>query len=374
VLPTRTHIQAALDWLLRTEPQANSNWMLRDLQLPKSLAAWTLLGVGAHKEVYRLQPQIGGETAPIIMKRGKGSLKKEGKMFFERQLAWAQNGRPEQIIEILYLEYLRHQPGVPELLGGYIEQRVPHNRTHTEPYLVWLLRDTGGSPIWGKNVPSTIYESLAREKPVELAIAILRCFRSFSDVGGFFMRDLLPKQFVVTETPVNFLLIDAPEPHSGLVASVLGASVPYGYGGQGHPVELCLSDVDCRHTPSFHRCSTYVNGSRVPDPEHFPFCGSSLGAPEAMGHCNKAVTVSKLPKGITSRNEKNRCSPLTAKTHIFDLATKPWLLPFMANQSQIVQDLLPLMKVSLPSRRLSFSDCIRFLQKRVRGKNEHISL
>jgi len=62
--------------------------------------------------------------------------------------------------------------------------------------------------------------------------------------------------------------------------------------------------------------------------------------------------------------------PLSPKTHVYDVATKEWLLPLAAKHSQAVRELLPLMIDEHPSKRLSFSDCISFLREHHR---DHVS-
>ena len=73
-------------------------------------------------------------------------------------------------------------------------------------------------------------------------------------------------------------------------------------------------------------------------------------------------------------NSNTFCHRLTAETHAYDVATKPWLLPLMAQRSEAVRELLPLMAASLPHERLTFSQAIAWLQHRLRTGGHNGSL
>ena len=61
------------------------------------------------------------------------------------------------------------------------------------------------------------------------------------------------------------------------------------------------------------------------------------------------------------------CSPLSHLTHAYDVATKPWLLPAVAQHSQAVHELLPLMSDPIPARRVSLSQAIARLHAHLRN-------
>jgi hypothetical protein len=61
---------------------------------------------------------------------------------------------------------------------------------------------------------SSSYRLVAQTQPYELARAILRCFQSFSELGGYFLTDFAPQQFtLLTDTgkPPKVYLVDAPD-------------------------------------------------------------------------------------------------------------------------------------------------------------------
>ena len=67
---------------------------------------------------------------------------------------------------------------------------------------------------------------------------------------------------------------------------------------------------------------------------------------------------------------ERRCSPLTAKTHVFDAATKAWLLPLAATHSRAVKKLLPRMKERNPEKRLLFTECIDLLRRSINSTDQ----
>ena len=76
--------------------------------------------------------------------------------------------------ELLYLEALRGAPGIPELLGAWVEDRN----------VTYVVRDCGqaiGAGTSGKpSVMAPAYARRAEHYPLELARALIACFRSWA--------------------------------------------------------------------------------------------------------------------------------------------------------------------------------------------------
>lgn len=116
--------------------------------------------------------------------------------------------------EALYLEYLRGQPGVPLLHGGYFVKGTLH-----------LVIERCGQQI-GDDDHSLYraYEALASSNPLGVARAWIRLFRSVSGRGGFFLRDFKPSQFtcgVDAHGAPALWLVDGPRPSAGPLAAAL---------------------------------------------------------------------------------------------------------------------------------------------------------
>merc|ERR1719263_2048175 len=245
-------------------------------------------------------------------------------------------------LELVFLESLRGAPGVPELLGAWREGEH-----------VWYAVADGGRPIGtagqpGKGSKATVLSSefieLARHKPLKLARALLRCFRSWAS-AGFLLDDFKAQQFTL-DGRGDVYLVDGP---SLLRAFPVGEAVyratshhllfqgkldKYGAklkeatsAGDGEgiakyaakvakfreqldalgeeknnlppPPSSCLKNADCPSTKAHHACG--VDG----DCE-----AGARGAPESAGLCRAGACVAVGPW-----------------THVFDTASRPWLLP-----------------------------------------------
>ena len=334
-------------------------WMVRSPSELTSQKTWTLLGTGSKKLVYRAK--LAASARPVIVKKGR-----DPKDMLQR--------------ELFYLQYLRGLSGVPYLLGGWSDSK---GTVH------YVLNSTHGEPA-GYHSPgaentvqsmSPTYKRLARDRPVELALAVLQCFRSFSELGGFFLRDFTPKQFIVhdhgKDKRIGFLLVDEPIAAVGPVADLklrndaTGGNARFwaqvktlGYSNSFERGNECKEDMHCQQaTLAWHCCcklhvnsptdrrwtsdtkASFNNGSNK-------ICAKSVppGAPELSHPCRR------------SRSDTlQRCAPLTEKTHAYDVVTKPWLLPLMAHHPAVAA-LLPLMARMEQSERMSFGQAIEFLK------------
>ena len=200
--------------------------------------------------------------------------------------------------------------------------------------------------------------ALARSRPIPLARAILECFRTFSERGGFMSLDFGARQFAAASTPdgrVLFQLIDGPLPFTGPIANLSEHPETKGIGLSGFPprsVPLCTDDSHCPPSSHSHCCCDRETRRAMRSPEE-----SCVRAPEALGLCE--------PAEHSRPGAPRHCVPLSHLTHAYDVATRPWLLPMAANHSPLVAQLLPLLGAGpLPSARMSISGALAWLDAR----------
>ena len=274
--------------------------------------------------------------------------------------------RSELRAELVYLEYLRGLPGVPDLLGGWVDGAG----------VTYVVEDAG-TPIHVVHHDSRMkdvnkYMMLARRRPLGVARAILDCFRSFSEIGGFFLDDFAPHQFAFSGAPGSprpprVYLVDGPKALAGRspVADLI-AAMPKPHALDARE-RACEGDDDCPGTSRQHCCccphkeSTGVMAAEcagrrrlVHHNEHTACADGSRGSPESKGLCNP----------------RKRCVPLSSRTHSFDVGAKTWLLPFLADSADrgkrprtatFLRHLAANMSYVGPWRRASFSDAIAML-------------
>ena len=250
--------------------------------------------------------------------------------------------------ELLYLEALRGAPGIPELLGAWVE----------DGNVTYVVRDCGqaiGAGTSGKpSILSTAYARRAEHSPLELARALLACFQSFA--ANFLLDDFRVTQFTL-DGKGHIYLVDGPKV---LHNSSLGDQV-YDVWGTRHnqednTVRNCAGDGDCPATHRLHSCL-----DNVCEP-------GSLPAPEATGTCREKV-----------------CMPVSEKTHVFDarqpvsnnaasmacsgvisaqVSNRPWLLPFIADRARdwktkkFLRSLIGEANRTLPEDRPSFAELL----------------
>ncbi|KAH8081715.1 serine/threonine kinase [Aureococcus anophagefferens] len=98
--------------------------------------------------------------------------------------------------ELLFLEYLAGSPGVPKLYGGWLGDGGAR--------VTYVVQDAGeilgaGTGTVGRPAkPTAPWAAFARNAPVAALRALLECFRSFSEVGGYFLDDFA-HQFTVID-------------------------------------------------------------------------------------------------------------------------------------------------------------------------------
>jgi len=173
------------------------------------------------------------------------------------------------------------------------------------------------------------WDAFVEAAPLDAARAIFRCFRSFAEIGGFFLSDFKPDQFTFFEGALY--LVDGPAFAAGPArdfavgtASVNAVVLPRHrachrnskLNGSDVAASLVASVPNCAVSPSHHSC---LGRDGAP-----PGCESgSLAAPEAAGRCEL----------LDASKNRGRCAAVTYKTHVHDVAAKRWLLPFVIDRS-----------------------------------------
>ncbi|CAH0374520.1 unnamed protein product [Pelagomonas calceolata] len=247
-------------------------------------------------------------------------------------------------LELVYLEALRGAPGVPELLGGWFDG----------PHVYYVLSD-GGERI-GRGVSkgvgtaptvlSDAFRTRAAKQPLQLARSLLACFQSWT-AAGFLEDDFKAEQFTLDGNG-QIYLVDGPHLRGD---SLLGEAVARTWPHRGaanmlnRDVRTCAQDADCPFTKENHSC----RGAGTCEP-------GARGAPEARGKC-----------------VNNKCMRLSDKTHIYDVANRPWLLPAIADAAEdaaskaFLRGLIRLAGRGQPEERPSFQELLdrvdRFIAK-----------
>ena len=228
----RKQVDAPAHWQVKRRED-----LLGSVNYDGNNVTWELVSSGSWKRVYRalLRPFGTHEPQRVIVKKSS-----DDGTHGEAALG-------ELFNELIYLDYCRGRPGVPFFLGafreaprmctsiavgkkpgtgGVTQQQQPCDGSirirQLQPVIYVVTRDSGGERL-GKNfgasaVVSASYERLARERPLALTRAMLECFQTFSERGGFILRDFTPQQFVLAplgERGVSFELVDGPTPAAG---------------------------------------------------------------------------------------------------------------------------------------------------------------
>jgi len=247
-------------------------------------------------------------------------------------------------LELVFLEALRGRRGIPELLGAWYDG----------PHVTYVVED-GGAPLGvgpsgvGRepNIMTPAFAARARAQPLKLAKALLECFGSWA-AAGFFQDDLKAQQFTMNENGTVFM-VDGPRT---LADGPLGRAIERAWGKKARGAfeyqdhrGSCARDVDCPFTKESHSC----RGAGTCEP-------GARGAPEARGKCRA-----------------NACVPLSEKTHVYDVANRPWLLPYVAAKAadraagEFLRGLVRLAGRGRPEDRPSFTELVdridRYVEK-----------
>ena len=113
-------------------------------------------------------------------------------------------------------------------------------------------------------------------------------------------------------------------------------------------VHECVKDSDCPATVPQHSCPVASLGVRKLDDEAARCEPGSRGAPEARGKCMEET-----------------CERLSEKTHVWDVANRPWLLPFIAEKAtgpakSFLLRLIAFASEEDPDKRPDFGDCLLY--------------
>ena len=282
--------------------------------------------------------------------------------------------------ELLFLEGLRGEPGIPELFGAY----------ETPTHVVWAMSNGGGRVATGTGTLShsgknhtikysKVYDARARDAPLDVARAWLRCFRSFGERGGFVLTDFKPEQFTL-DANGDIYLVDGPAPNVGPIAAHarrhftkktwhpeqadklkrariyvegIGMERPIkAYYLQPGAAQPCPSDdTDAGAAICALRTHVVHNGcSRLFLDEGSPKCGERwLSGPEVTDCVDGA------------------CAPFDWRVHVYDVAAREWILPHIIAVAEDraaaarLERLLPRMMSEDPRVRPSFSALLREL-------------
>ena len=209
-----------------------------------------------------------------------------------------------------------------------------------------------------------------------------RCFRTFSEEGGYFLDDLAWQQFSLREAagvPPVVTIIDGPKALDSPIRSYLGP------GGHVLPEPYstsCSLNSECPATRKHHSCvDAGVGTSRVGLIDRAAqkattklyddtTCYSAkAAAPEAEGWC-----AAFADSGVKARH----CVPWSSKTHVYDAASRGWALGFLWHRArnpaarQVIMDLRREMMGKAISARPSFSQALDRLAVRSRGIKEEL--
>ena len=224
--------------------------------------------------------------------------------------------------ELLYFEYMRGHEGVPLVYGGWFE----------DDQLFYVVQNAG------VGIAQKEYAAFKRLSPLGAATALLRCFESFSQHGGFFLQDLNMKQFSIklplpvapnASKTAEIFLVDTPNVMSDPITSFVRK---HGLG------------QDVFHIPTRGKCHKHTDCKMA---QHKGVC--KLQGPGLVGHCQT----------------------FTAKTHIFEVADEAWALPSILQAAtdtgnyaaaRMLAKLIKKMRVDRPSDRPTFSEAIAELE------------
>ena len=258
-----------------------------------------------------------GRRVPVVVK----ALRKA------RQFAFGHRDSDIAYFELLWLEYLRGEPGVPALYGGWM----------TSEHLVWVV--SHGGPLIGtirdprvnhnrKKPPSMLsaYDEMARENPLHLARSWLRCFRSFAERGGFVLTDFKVDQFTLGDGEIY--LVDGPAPNSGPVAAF--ARRHFTSGAPDNILTKDNRDAKPKHIDLEPGAATSCGEDR----KRSATCGKrtyDYHRCDSDAACKDGVTLLGIPNSRSApeltRCRDDKCEAFDWRVHVFDVARRAWILP-----------------------------------------------
>jgi hypothetical protein len=362
---TTKHLERLDAWLTNASAPPPTHWRVRSLDDFDNRTDHVLSHSG-QKDVWLSQLRDGRR---VVVK----ALRQKGAFEF--------GDRASDIayFELLFLEGLRGEPGIPELFGAY----------ETPTHVVWAMSNGGGRVATGtgtlshsgKKHPITyskVYDARARDAPLDLARAWLRCFRSFGERGGFVLTDFKPEQFTL-DANGDIYLVDGPAPNSGPIAALARRHFQ---GEEWHS----------KQAYQLERARIYVEGigmERPDEPDLEP--GAARPCPSDDADAGAAVCALRthhvhngcVCRGCNERSPKcgerwlsgpevsdcvdGTCAPFDWRVHVYDVAAREWILPRIIAVAEDraaaarLERLLPRMMSEDPRVRPSFSALLREL-------------
>ena len=279
---------------------------------------------------FLVRPAGAGKDEPAVLKEVR-----HGHRGHWHDFEFGRRASDIAYFELLYLEYLRGEPGVPELYGGW----AGHNVT------TWVTSKNGlpiakGTGFFDERKNSSIaigsfYDALAERRPLDLARSWFRCFRSFAERGGFVLTDFKPEQFTI-DAVGTIRLVDGPAPNSGPVADFARRR----HFLEGHPTKIIVPGTDARPLPNHIDLEPGAPGIYC---EHDQAANRTALGGTRNKHCNRrtdrhhsclgknlevcCADGSTAAPELSECGRDGRCAPFDGRVHVFDAAARSWILP-----------------------------------------------
>ena len=246
-----------------------------------------------------------GEAVDVVVKRGRRRLDSAAAECVQYSVA----------LEILYLELMAGETGVPHFYGGWQDQDSSLSYVVQRPGVVFGTCANATCPM------SDVYLDAAKRRPLQLLRGVVAAYAAFAEGGGFFLHDPAPTQFVIDPATLAIYLIDAPRSfHSGL-AELFAAAWP----GYRRCDAYRVSDIFTMDSVQAVSRGLTCHKSRECPRKRKKFCVNS-----------ERKTDARCPPEAHGRCAAGRCMPLTDKSQVYDVAAQPWL--FLLVLSLVVDD------------------------------------
>ena len=358
-LETTKHLERLDAWLTNASAPPPVHWRVRS---PDDLDNRTDHMHSGYKDVWLSQLRDGRR---VVVK----TLHHEGAFEF--------GGRTSDIayFELLFLEGLRGEPGIPKLFGAY----------KTPTHVIWATSNGGGRVATGGKVKnpaikySEVYDARARSAPLDLARAWLRCFRSFGERGGFVLTDFKPEQFTL-DANGDIYLVDGPAPNSGPIAAHARRHFTNKTWRPEQADKLKMARIYVEGIGMERPTKTYYlqPGAAQPCPSDDADAGAAVCALRTDAAHN-GCGIKLLHEGLSKCGERllsgpevsdcvdGACAPFDWRVHVYDAAAREWILPHIIAVAEDraaaarLERLLPRMMSEDPRVRPSFSALLREL-------------
>ena len=362
LIESTKHLERLDAWLTNASAPPPVHWRVRS---PDDLDNRTDHMHSGYKDVWLSQLRDGRR---VVVK----TLHHEGAFEF--------GGRTSDIayFELLFLEGLRGEPGIPKLFGAY----------KTPTHVMWATSNGGGRVATGGKVKnpaikySEVYDARARSAPLDLARAWLRCFRSFGERGGFVLTDFKPEQFTL-DANGDIYLVDGPAPNSGPIAAHARRHFTKKTWRPEQADKLKMARIYVEGIGMERPTKTYYlqPGAAQPCPSDDADAGAAVCALRTDAAHN-GCGIKLLHEGLSKCGERllsgpevsdcvdGACAPFDWRVHVFDAAAREWILPHIIAVAEDraaaarLERLLPRMMSEDPRRRPSFSALLRELGER----------